>query len=105
MTDMADDKLKIYDTPKLTDGRLIVGLSGWMDGGDVSTGTINWMARKLGAEKIAEIAPQGFYLYNFPGSMELTALFRPYTRIKEGLIETLQMPTNHFYCSEENFWP
>ncbi|MGD9109952.1 MAG: PAC2 family protein, partial [Phycisphaerales bacterium] len=82
--------------------RVLLGFSGWMDGGDVSTGTINLLIEKLGAEKIAEIKPDSFYLYSFPGSMELTALFRPHTRIKEGLIKSYELPTNMFFCSEKD---
>ena len=75
------DKLVIQKTPKMSNTRLLLGFSGWMDGGDVSTGTIGLLAEKLEAEKIAEIKSDSFYLYNFPGSMEITALFRPHTKI------------------------
>lgn len=80
----------------------MMGFSGWMDGGDVSTGTISVLTEKLDAEKIAEIKPDGFYLYSFPGSMDITALFRPHTKIKEGLIESYELPSNEFFCSEKD---
>ena len=99
---MASDKLKMYKKPKLHNPRLLMGFSGWMDGGDVSTGTIQFLIEKLGAEKFAEIDPEGFYIYSFPGSMEITALFRPHTKIQNGLIKWFEAPTNAFYSSEEN---
>ena len=37
---MASDKLNIYNKPKLCNPRLLLGFSGWMDGGEVSTGTV-----------------------------------------------------------------
>jgi len=88
--------------PSLRHARMVLGFSGWMDGGDVSTGTVSFLAQELGARRLAEIDPERFYLYNFPGSMELTALFRPHTIIEDGLIAEYQGPANTLYCSEEN---
>jgi proteasome assembly chaperone (PAC2) family protein len=99
---MAPGKLNIYKRPDFNHPRLLLGFSGWMDGGNVSTGTIKCLIERLDAEKFAEIEPEGFYIYSFPGSMEITALFRPHTRIKDGLIESYQRPTDAFYYSEEH---
>jgi len=99
---MTSDKLNIYREPKLDEPRLLLSLSGWMDGGDVSTGTTKYLVEKLGAEKFAEIEPEGFYIYNFPGSMEISALFRPYTKIENGLIQSYKAPANTFFCDEKN---
>ncbi len=99
---MASDKLHIHKEVNLDNGRLLIGLSGWMNGCDISTGTVEYLIDKLGARKAAEIEPEGFYIYNFPGSMEMSALFRPHTQIKEGLIRSYDEPTNTFYCDEKN---
>ena len=100
---MASERLKIYKKrPKLRSPRLLLGLSGWMDGGEVSTGTVNCLIEKVGARRFAEIEPEGFYIYSFPGSMEITALFRPHTKITNGLIESYETPVNAFFYSEEN---
>ncbi len=37
---MEQRPLKILDTPTLKDGTLLLALTGWMDGGSVSTGTV-----------------------------------------------------------------
>jgi proteasome assembly chaperone (PAC2) family protein len=99
---MACDELKIYKKPKLSKSRLLLGFTGWMDGGDVSTGTVKCLIDKLKAQKLAEIEPKGFYIYSFPGSMEITALFRPHTEIKNGIIESYEIPSNTFFCSEQS---
>jgi len=99
---MTSDQLKIYKKPDLRNPRLLMGFSGWMDGGDVSTGTVQCLVDKLGAEKLAEIDPNGFYIYNFPGSMEITALFRPHTKIEDGEIKSYKTPSNVFFCSEKD---
>jgi proteasome assembly chaperone (PAC2) family protein len=99
---MNDEALIIQEKCSLHKGRCVMGLSGWMDGGDVSTGTIRYLADKLGAKKNAEIKPGGFYLYNFPGSMEIASLFRPHCKIEDGLIKTCEPPANVFYCAAEH---
>ena len=99
---MVSEKLNIYARPNFNNPRLLLGFSGWMDGGDVSTGTVKFLIDKLDAQKFAEIEPAGFYIYSFPGSMEVTALFRPHTQIKDGIIKTYEIPANTFYYSEQS---
>jgi proteasome assembly chaperone (PAC2) family protein len=99
---MPSEKLNIFKRPRLSKPRLLLGFSGWMDGGVVSTGTVKCFIEKLGARAFAEIEPAGFYIYSFPGSMELTSLFRPHAKIQEGLIESYEIPSNTFYCSEKD---
>jgi proteasome assembly chaperone (PAC2) family protein len=86
------------ECPRLEGGTLVLAFTGWMDGGDVSTGTVERLVHLLDAESFAEIDPEPFYIYNFPGSMEITALFRPYTKVKEGLVTTVDVPKNTFYA-------
>jgi proteasome assembly chaperone (PAC2) family protein len=97
---MMSDKLRIFDDANFRNPRLLMGFSGWMDGGDVSTGTIKVLAERLYAKRFAEIEPEGFYIYNFPGAMEVTALFRPHCRIKKGIIREFEFPENVFYAAE-----
>ena len=80
MSKSENDILQIDRCPKLPNATLVLAFSGWMDGGDVSTGTVRRLIDLLGAEPFAEIDPEPFYIYNFPGSMELTSLFRPLRR-------------------------
>ena len=99
---MTSEQLKIHRRPKLRNPRLLLGFSGWMDGGEVSTGTVKGLIDKLDAERFAEIQPNGFYIYSFPGTMEITALFRPHTKIKEGLLKSFEIPKNTFFASEQS---
>jgi len=99
---MKTGKLKIYHRQKLHRPSLIMGFSGWMDGADVSTGTISYFARKLRAKKFGQIDPEGFYIYNFPGPMEISALFRPEVKIEEGIISDYKGPKNEFWCDSAN---
>jgi len=99
---MTVGKLNILSEPGLRKPRMLMGLSGWMDGGEVSTGTVKYLIETLKAEKFAEFDSEGFYINNFPGSMEITALFRPHTEIKDGIIKTLELTKNEFFCSRKS---
>ena len=100
MENRQSDVLRIRHCPTLDNGTLVLGFTGWMDGGDVSTGTVERLVNLLDAETIAEIDPEPFYIYSFPGSMEVASLFRPHIEIDEGLVKSVDMPANTFYCHE-----
>ncbi len=99
---MGWDQLRIDTCPKLRNGRLILSFSGWMDGGDVSIGTVRWIIDRTGSSAVAKIDPEPFYIFNFPGSMETSTLFRPHARIEAGIIRELDFPSNTFYCSPKD---
>lgn len=100
MKHYVENLLKVRRQPVLDHGTLVLAFSGWMDGGDVSTGTVLRLVYLLEAEPVAEIDPEPFYIYNFPGTMEIVALFRPSVEIENGLIKRLEMPENLFYACE-----
>ena len=100
MTQATSDLLQIQHCPVLDGSTLVLALSGWMDGGDVSTGTVKRLVDLLGARPVAEIDPEEFYIYNFPGPMDIAALFRPGVAIEDGLVQSIEMPANTFYCHD-----
>ena len=77
---------------------IMVGMNGWLNAGEVSTGSIDYLRRKLDARKFAHIETQGFYIYQVPSvSPELT--MRPHAQIRDGLVMQLNIPQNDFF-----FW-
>jgi proteasome assembly chaperone (PAC2) family protein len=100
MTDDQNDFLRMSKCPTLENATLVLSFTGWMDGGNVSTGTVERLVDLLSARQIAQIAPEPFYIYNFPGPMEVAALFRPYVEVEEGVLKSIAMPTSTFYCHE-----
>src|SRR5437764_14376817 len=100
MTQTTSDVLRMHDCPVLDRATLVLAFTGWMDGGDGSTGTVRRLVDLLGARPVADIDPDPFYLLNFPGSMEIAALFRPALRLEGGLVASLEMPASVFYCHE-----
>lgn len=92
--------LRFHQRPTLHEATLVLAFDGWMDGGSVSTGTVQRLVDLLSARTIVEIEPESFYIYNFPGPMELAALFRPGVEIEEGLIKSIEMPSATFFDHE-----
>jgi hypothetical protein len=50
---MTNNRLRISEGLQFESPRLVMGFSGWMNGGDVSTGTIRVLTQKLGAKRFA----------------------------------------------------
>ncbi len=97
---MSNEALAIDELPTLTDAGMLLGLTGWMDGGEVSTGTVEYLTDLLDARCFASINPSPFYIYNFPGSMEVSSLFRPHAAIEDGVVADYLEPVNRFYVAE-----
>jgi len=96
------ENLIIHKKPTLETTRMVLGFSGWMDGGSVSTGTIEYLKNNLKAKKFAEIDPKNFHIFNLPGTMEQVAQFRPYCRIQNGFLTDFQYPQNEFFYDKKN---
>jgi len=90
------DASPTFDAP----ATMLIALSGWMDGGEVSTGTVSRIVDELDAEPLATIDPDTFYIFNFPGSMEISAMFRPHISVEAGQLREIELPTNRFYACE-----
>lgn len=99
---MKIQKLHIPKPLTLKNTSMVIGLSGWMDGGNVSTGTIEYLRQALQAEQVGWIDPNGFFLYYMPGAMETAAMFRPHVQIEDGIIQAYNLPEAVFHHTLEN---
>lgn len=93
--------LRWFHTPAVHQPSMVLGFTGWMDGGNVSSGTVDYLRVRFGAMPFASIEPDGFYIFNMPGSMEQVALFRPRVRYVDGLTVEYDYPSNIFYADPE----
>lgn len=87
--------LTIKEMPKLHRPYLVCGINGWVDGGEVATGTVKHLIKKLRAKKFAEIATSPFHIYQVPGQISL----RPQIKMEDGRLRKHQLPKNQFF-----FW-
>jgi len=99
---MAASQLKLSTPTSLAGSTLLLALTGWMDGGEVSTGTVKQLMKRRNVHGIGRIDPDDFYIYNFPGSMEIAALFRPHVKYEDGVVAGYEMPENLFFADESS---
>jgi len=115
------DDLEIHHRPPAVSPAMVLGLTGWMDGGSVSTGTVGYLADRLRATVFAHIRPLDFYLLHFPIStiplsihsaegravlspvspLEVAGVFRPHAKIENGVIRKIALPRNEFHYAEQ----
>ena len=79
--------------PTLKRPYLVVGFSGWLDGGQASTGTVSYLVRKLKAKQFAEIQASDFTVYQIPGM----TLLRPQIEIENGIVKEVRFWQNEFF--------
>jgi len=97
-----DSRLVMLEQPQLTAPYIIVGMNGWLNAGEVSTGTIDYLRRKVNAHKFAYIDTHGFYIYQIPSSRPEQTM-RPHTQISEGLVKKLDRPQNDLFFWKSGF--
>ena len=93
--------LTIRNAPRLVDGTLLLALTGWMDGGHVSTGTVRHLMRDRDLTAVGHVEPGGFYIDNFPGDMQVSAVFRPEVKHEGGLVTQFEMTENEINADPE----
>ena len=89
-----NDSFDIRELPTNDEVYLIAGWHQWADAGNVSSGLPQYLIDTLEARKIGEIQPEGFYLFQMPGTHHF---FRPEIKLKDGHVESIQERENEFY--------
>ena len=72
---------------------MVCGISGWVDGGEAATGSIQYLVRKLEAKGFAEIPTNRFHIFQVPGQLSL----RPHIKIEDGILKEHRFPQNQFF--------
>jgi len=85
----------IREKPRLRQPYMVCGISGWVDGGQSATGTIEYILRKLEVTRFAEIPIDRFHIFQVPGQLSL----RPHIRIEDGILKEHSFPQNQFFYS------
>ncbi len=88
------DALEFTERPQAGELVMIAGWRQWADAGSVSSGLPHYLIQRSGARRIGSIRPEGFYLFQIPGTHDLV---RPIVRFEEGLPAALDTPRNEFY--------
>ena len=94
-----DDLVELWEKPIAQGKYMIAGWHQWADAGAVSSGLPQYLIDQTGARKIGEIKPDGFYLFQLPGTHHL---LRPEVKLNEGYREELKPRRNEFFYSEDD---
>ena len=62
------DAVDLWEQPEAEEIYLIGGWRQWADAGSISSGLPRYLARKSRARQIGTLRPDGFYLFQFPGT-------------------------------------
>ncbi|MFC1921077.1 PAC2 family protein [Chloroflexota bacterium] len=87
------DRLIFNARPSLRSPYIICGLNGWVNGGNVSVGGIEYLIKQFKAEKFAEMPTSRYHIYQVPGVQNL----RPVSKMRDGVIMESHFPKNRFY--------
>ncbi len=88
--------LDLSETPQANEMYMLAGWRQWADAGSVSSGLPEYLIQRTKAKKIGTISPDGFYLFQFPGTHDLV---RPVVKFNQGYPESLEAPRNEIYYS------
>ncbi|MGW8250261.1 MAG: PAC2 family protein [Anaerolineales bacterium] len=89
----------LWDKPVDDEVYLLVGWRQWADAGSVSSGLPQYLIRQTDAHQIGTIHPDGFYLFQIPGTHDLV---RPVVRFEEGYPVSLKRRQNDFHYAGLN---
>jgi proteasome assembly chaperone (PAC2) family protein len=79
---------------------MVVGWRQWADAGSVSSALPKYLLQHTNAHKIGQIKPDGFYLFQIPGTHDLV---RPIVKFKDGYPQSIEARKNElFYTGDEN---
>jgi proteasome assembly chaperone (PAC2) family protein len=81
-------ELRISSRPQVERPVLIAAFRGWNDGAQAATLALGYLARLWGAERFADIDPEGFFDFQTT---------RPHVSLEEGMTRRIDWPENAFY--------
>lgn len=91
------DAVEFLERPDTEKMYMIAGWRQWADAGSTSSGLPEYLIEQTGARKIGSIKPDGFYLFQIPGTHDLV---RPTVKFDQGYPEELDTQHNELYFTE-----
>jgi proteasome assembly chaperone (PAC2) family protein len=93
------DAVKIWEQPKAKEINMLAGWRQWADAGSISSGLPLYLVKQFKARQIGSISPEGYYLFQFPGTHDLV---RPVVKFKDGFPRSLETRRNEiFYAGDD----
>ena len=92
-----NEALELWEVPQAEETFMLVGWRQWADAGSISSGLPQYLIQQLGANQIGGIKPDGFYLFQIPGTHDLV---RPVIKYDSGYPVSLKSQRNEIYYSK-----
>jgi proteasome assembly chaperone (PAC2) family protein len=93
-----NDAVNIWNKPTSKEIYMVAGWRQWADAGSISSGLPHYLIEQLDAEKIGEIRPNGFYLFQIPGTHDLV---RPEIKLDDGFpVEYEERGNDVYYAGD-----
>lgn len=83
--------------PQADEVYMICGWRQWADAGSLSSLLPKYLVQELDAKKIGEMATDGYYLFQIPGTHDMV---RPVVTFEDGFPQALEGKENTFYYAE-----
>ncbi len=91
---------ELWEKPTAEEKYMIAGWQQWADAGSISSALPQYLIGHTDAQKIGEIKPDGFYLFQIPGTHHL---LRPVIRLEEGYRKALEPRKNDFFYASDEY--
>ena len=88
----------LWEKPQADAVYMFAGWRQWADAGSISSGLPQYLIEQTGARQIGEITPDGYYLFQIPGTHDLV---RPVVRYDDGYPVSLQRRQNDIYYASQ----
>ena len=88
------DLVEIWERPTAKEIYMIAGWRQWADAGSSSSGLPQYLIQQTSARQIGKIKPDGFYLFQIPGTHDLV---RPVVKFQDGYPQSVQTQHNELY--------
>jgi len=89
-----DNLLELWEKPESEEKYMIAGWRQWADAGSISSRLPQYLIDQTRARKIGEIKPDGFYLFQIPGTHHFV---RPHIKLDEGYRKELESKRTEIY--------
>jgi proteasome assembly chaperone (PAC2) family protein len=93
------EAVELFEQPEAEEIYMLAGWRQWADAGSTSSGLPQYLIEQTGAKKIGAIHPDGFYLFQIPGTHDLV---RPIIKFDQGYPESLEIERNELFYAEIN---
>lgn len=95
-----DELVELWEKPESKETYMIAGWHQWADAGAISSGLPEYLIDQTAARQIGQIQPDGFYLFQFPGTHHF---LRPEIKLEAGYRQEMESKRNDlFYVGNED---